>query len=72
LRNAFSFGANATGSNILDFAAGNLDNVIIGVMLGVPTLGQYVMAYQFIRAPGLALSRAADLFDLSDLDALCA
>lgn len=45
------FGANLTGSNIINFFARNLDNILIGRYEGVQPLGFYERAYKLLMFP---------------------
>lgn len=76
----FKFGVHSIGSNLADFIARNLDNLIVGGVLGTLALGWYAMAYQIVRVPDLivsgplylyvftAMSRAANAGDRSPAD----
>lgn len=76
----FRFGVHSIGSNLADFVARNLDNLIVGGVLGTMVLGWYAMAYQIVRVPDLivsgplylyvftAMSRAANAGDRSPAD----
>ena len=55
-RDLIAFGLNSVGANIADFTSRNIDNVLIGAILGVATLGRYAMAYQIIRLPDAVVS----------------
>ena len=50
-REMFSFGANLTGFNILNFFSRNLDNILIGRYLGTSALGFYDLAYKLLLFP---------------------
>ena len=75
VRGVLAFGANNLGSMLADFVSRNVDNMIVGGVLGATTLGYYAMAYQVIRVPDMlitgpfyyyiftALSRAAHAGD---------
>jgi PST family polysaccharide transporter len=56
VRELVKFGANNLGSTISDFVSKNVDNIIIGGVLGATSLGYYAMAYQVIRVPDLLIS----------------
>jgi PST family polysaccharide transporter len=56
VRDLVTFGANNIGGTIADFAAKNVDNMIIGGVLGATALGHYAMAYQVIRVPDMLIS----------------
>jgi len=45
------FGANSVGAGFMELASRNLDNVVVGAILGVTSLGHYSMAYQLVRMP---------------------
>lgn len=55
-RELFAVGGHNIGATLGDFAARNLDNVIVGGVLGSLSLGYYAMAYQIIRVPDLVIS----------------
>lgn len=46
-RTLFGFGKWILGSSFLNYAAGNLDDIAVGRLLGVTELGYYRMAYNF-------------------------
>ncbi len=50
-RGLFSFGANLTGANFLNFFNRNLDNVLIGKVEGPVALGYYDRAYKLLLYP---------------------
>jgi PST family polysaccharide transporter len=50
-RDIFSFGANLTGFNIVNFFARNLDNILIGKYSGTVELGYYDRAYKLLLFP---------------------
>jgi PST family polysaccharide transporter len=56
VRHLISFGANILGGYIADFVSKNVDNLIIGGVLGATQLGYYAMAYQLIRVPDMLIS----------------
>jgi PST family polysaccharide transporter len=56
VRELVTFGANNIGSTIADFVARNVDNMIIGGVLGAERLGFYAMAYQVIRLPDMLIT----------------
>ena len=56
VRELVSFGANNIGATIADFVSKNVDNMIIGGVLGATPLGYYAMAYQVIRVPDMLIS----------------
>jgi len=47
----FGFSVNVTCSRALNFAQSNIDNLIIGKVLGATALGYYSIAYNFITFP---------------------
>lgn len=51
-----SFGGWVLASNILNFAARNSDNLLIGAWLGAAAVGVYGLAYQFMLAPLMAIT----------------
>ncbi len=59
------FGGHSIGATLGDFVARNLDNVIVGGVLGAQALGYYAMAYQIIRVPDLVISGPLYLFIFS-------
>lgn len=52
----FRFGGNVMGSNIVRYAGGNVDNLIIGKTLGPSPLGYYALAYQMVSFPVTRIS----------------
>jgi PST family polysaccharide transporter len=46
-----TFGAHLTGTNLVNYAAGNLDSVLIGALLGPVSLGFYDRSMKLIVAP---------------------
>jgi len=56
IRENIKFGTNVTGSSIIGFIAANIDNVLIGSIMGSETLGFYALAYQIVRLPQVVLS----------------
>jgi PST family polysaccharide transporter len=56
LKGSWAFGANLVGLSFLDFASRNIDNILIGAVLGVAALGQYSMAYQVMRMPEIIIA----------------
>jgi PST family polysaccharide transporter len=52
----WNFGANIMGIGILDFVSRNVDNLLVGSLLGVSALGHYNMAYQLMRMPELVVA----------------
>ena len=53
----FSFGANAMGYQVLNYASRNLDNVIVGRALGPIALAHYSIAYRVMMLPIISLGR---------------
>jgi PST family polysaccharide transporter len=51
-----SFGSNLTGASIVQFIARNIDNILIGTLLGTETLGYYSLAWQINTLPATILS----------------
>lgn len=45
------FGAGITGFNTINYFSRNLDNILIGKMIGAPALGLYSRAYQLLMLP---------------------
>lgn len=56
VRSVLAFGANNLGAMLADFVSRNLDNMIVGAVLGATMLGYYAMAYQVIRVPDMLIS----------------
>lgn len=56
VRDLVAFGLNNIGGTIADFVSKNIDNMIIGGVLGATPLGYYAMAYQVIRVPDMLIS----------------
>ncbi|MCH6255469.1 lipopolysaccharide biosynthesis protein [Puniceicoccaceae bacterium K14] len=50
-RELFSFGANVTASNFVNYFSRNLDNILIGRFWGAEVLGAYNRAYQLLMFP---------------------
>jgi PST family polysaccharide transporter len=50
------FGAHAIAAMLADFVSRNVDNLIVGGVLGTTQLGFYAMAYLVIRAPDMLIS----------------
>ena len=59
------FGGHSLGSMLGDFATRNIDNIIVGGVLGALPLGYYAMAYQIIRVPDFVISGPLYLFVFS-------
>ena len=55
-REIFFFGANLTSTNMLNFFARNLDNILIGKYVGVSALGYYDRAYKLLLFPLQAIN----------------
>ncbi len=55
-RELVSFGLHSVGSNLADFTARNVGNLIVGGVLGATALGYFAMAYQIVRIPDLVIS----------------
>ena len=55
-RDLARFGAHTIGATLADFVSRNVDNLIVGGVLGTTALGFYAMAYQLIRAPDMLVS----------------
>lgn len=51
LRALLSFGGHLTGFNLINYAARNLDNILIGWWWGAPALGLYDRAYKLLMLP---------------------
>jgi len=78
------FGLHTIGATLADFVSRNVDNLIVGAILGTTSLGYYAMAYQIVRAPDMlisgplylyifnSVSRAAHAGDKQALQALAA
>jgi PST family polysaccharide transporter len=56
LKGSWAFGANLVGISFMDFASRNIDNILIGTLLGVAALGEYSMAYQVMRMPEIIIA----------------
>jgi PST family polysaccharide transporter len=56
VRDLVTFGASNIGATIADFLSRNLDNMIVGGVLGATPLGYYAMAYQLIRLPDMLIA----------------
>jgi PST family polysaccharide transporter len=55
-REMAGFGLHTVGAGVCEFISKNVDNMLIGVLLGVAALGGYAMAYQVISMPGLIVA----------------
>jgi O-antigen/teichoic acid export membrane protein len=67
LRPMLGFGGWVLGFNLLNFAARNGDNLLIGVRLGAEAVGLYGLAYQFMLAPLIAMTWPASAVLLATL-----
>jgi O-antigen/teichoic acid export membrane protein len=56
IKENISFGSNLTASSILSFIARNIDNVLIGALMGTEILGYYALAFQVVGLPSLIAS----------------
>jgi PST family polysaccharide transporter len=83
-RELLKFGLHTIGSQLADYVSRNIDNLIVGAILGSTQLGFYAMAYQIVRIPEMliqgpfylyifnSVSRAAHAGDKQALQALAA
>jgi PST family polysaccharide transporter len=55
-RELVGFGLNATGAKISEFVSLNVDNLLVGILLGVTALGGYAVAFQVVTIPSLIIS----------------
>jgi len=55
-RALLSFGMHAIGAQLADYVSRNIDNLIVGAVLGSTLLGYYAMAYQIVRIPDLLIT----------------
>lgn len=55
-RELLKFGLHAIGSQLADYVSRNIDNLIVGAVLGASSLGFYAMAYQIVRIPDMLIS----------------
>jgi PST family polysaccharide transporter len=55
-RGLMRFGMHAVGSLLADYVSRNVDNLIVGAILGATSLGFYAMAYQIVRIPDMLIS----------------
>jgi PST family polysaccharide transporter len=62
IRPLLAFGAGTIGALLADFAARNIDSLIVGGVLGATSLGFYAMAYQIVRMPDLLISGPLNLY----------
>ncbi len=51
LRPFLAFGLYQTGERLVNFAAWNVDKLVVGVWLGTPALGAYTLSYQLVIRP---------------------
>lgn len=51
IRQLFGFSANVWGFNILNYVRENIDNIVIGRVLGATALGYYTLAYNLANLP---------------------
>lgn len=51
LRPFLSFGLYQTGERLVNFAAWNVDKLVVGIWLGTPALGAYSLSYQLVIRP---------------------
>lgn len=61
-RDLLKFGAHAVGSLLADYVSRNVDNLIVGALLGSTALGFYAMAYQIVRIPDMLITGPAYLY----------
>jgi len=64
------FGGHLTGSNLVDFAARNIDNVLIGRFWGPTQLGLYSRAYQLLLLPLEQINAPLDSVAITSLSKL--
>lgn len=55
-RDLIRFGVHAIGATLADYVSRNIDNMIVGGVLGSMALGFYAMAYQIVRVPDMLLT----------------
>lgn len=58
-RELFGFGVHVVGSDILSFVSRNIDNLLIGVVLGTVSLGYYAVAYRILTVTQTLLVNVA-------------
>jgi len=51
VRDMLKFGGYVTGSNMVNYLSGNMDNILIGKFIGADALGLYAKAYQLFMLP---------------------
>lgn len=59
VRENLHFGLHLTGATLLSFAARNIDNILIGALMGSTTLGFYALAFQIVCLPQMIFSGPA-------------
>lgn len=62
VRPLLALGGGTIAALLADFAARNIDSLIIGGVLGATSLGFYAMAYQIVRMPDLLISGPLNLY----------
>ncbi|HXW71180.1 MAG TPA: oligosaccharide flippase family protein [Methylocella sp.] len=67
IRENISFGSNLTASSMLSFIARNIDNVLIGGLMGSETLGYYALAFQIVGLPVAIMSSSVYYHVLSGI-----
>lgn len=55
-RDLIRFGIHAIGASVADYVSRNIDNMIVGGVLGSTALGYYAMAYQIVRVPDMLIT----------------
>jgi O-antigen/teichoic acid export membrane protein len=60
-RELFSYGRFVTGFTILQFAASEVDNLVVGKILGFEALGLYTMAWMLANLPATHIARTASV-----------
>jgi PST family polysaccharide transporter len=58
-RELFAFGANVAGSDVLNFLSRNVDNLLVGVVLGTVQLGFYSVGYRILTVTQTLLVNVA-------------
>jgi PST family polysaccharide transporter len=58
VRRSLHFGSALVGSGVAHFLGTNLDNLLIGSILGTEKLGLYAIAYQIVNIPSMILGAA--------------
>lgn len=61
-RELLKFGLHAVGALLADYVSRNVDNLIVGAVLGTTALGFYAMAYQIVRIPDMLITGPAYLY----------